>query len=112
MDKNIVTEIVSFEIHEAVSPENFIQIAHTLETAFHMHQPGYIDSELVKGPANSWTMIMHWASLHEVRTASKLMMKSPLTEKFRQAIIPATVKMGYLEQVGKWSGVRGAGCEV
>jgi len=48
-------------------------------------------------------MIMHWESLDEVKLASKLLMKSDLTENFRQAIIPSTIQMNYLEQMNKWS---------
>lgn len=103
MDKKLVTEIVSFDIDNAISDENFKEIVNSVEIEFHMKQAGYIDSELVKGKNNSWTMIMHWESLEEVKHASKLLMKSDLTTSFRQAIIPSTVKMSYLEQIKKWS---------
>ena len=103
MDKRVVTEIVSFDIVESISTDTFKKIVNSLEIEFHMTQDGYIDSELLKGKENSWTMVMHWDSLEEVKLASKLLMKSDLTKKFRQAIIPSTVKMNYLEQVDKWS---------
>jgi hypothetical protein len=103
MDKKIVTEIVSFDIDAAVSNETFKEIVNSLEKDFHMKQAGYIDSELLKGRNNSWTMIMHWKSLQEVKLASKLLMKSDLTTSFREAIISSTVKMSYLEQVNKWN---------
>lgn len=103
MNKNIVTEIVSFDIDESIANETFKEIVDSVEIEFHMLQSGYIDSELLKGKNNSWTMIMHWESLEEVKLASKLLMKSDLTERFRQAIIPSTVKMNYLEQINKWS---------
>jgi hypothetical protein len=103
MNKNVVTEIVSFDIDESISNETFKEIVDSVETGFHMLQSGYIDSELVKGRKNSWTMIMHWESVEEVKLASKLLMKSDLTEQFRQAIIPSTVKMNYLMQIKKWS---------
>lgn len=103
MDKKLVTEIVSFDIDNAISDEAFKEIVNSVEVKFHMKQPGYIDSELVKGKNNSWTMIMHWESLKEVKLASKLLMKSDLTTNFRQAVIPSTVKMSYLEQIKKWN---------
>jgi hypothetical protein len=103
MDKKLVTEIVSFDINNAISDEIFKEIVNSVETEFHMKQAGYIDSELVKGKNSSWTMIMHWESLEEVKHASKLLMKSDITINFREAIIPSTVKMNYLEQVKKWS---------
>lgn len=103
MNKNVVTEIVSFDIDESISNETFKEIVDFVEIKFHLLQSGYIDSELLKGKNNSWTMIMHWESLDEVKHASKLLMKSDLTEAFRQAIIPSTVKMNYLEQFNKWS---------
>ena len=103
MDKKLVTEIVSFDIDNAIFDEVFKEIVNSVEVEFHMQQAGYFDSELVKGKSNSWTMIMHWESLKEVKLASKLLMKSDLTTTFRQAIIPSTVKMSYLEQIKKWS---------
>lgn len=103
MDKKLVTEIVSFDIDSSISDESFKEIVNSVEIEFHKKQAGYIDSELVKGKNNSWTMIMHWESLKEVKFASKLLMKSDLTTSFRQAVIPSTVKMSYLEQIKKWS---------
>lgn len=102
MDKDLITEIVSFDIQEAISNEEFRDIVNTVETDFHMKQAGYIDSELVKGRKNSWIMIMHWKSLDEVKHASKLLMKSDLTKRFRRVIIPSTVRMSYLEQIQTW----------
>jgi hypothetical protein len=102
MNNNVITEIVSFDIDESIANEKFKEIVDSLEIEFHMLQSGYIDSELVKGRNNSWTMIMHWESVEEVKLASKLLMKSDLTKKFRQALIPSTVKMNYLEQIKKW----------
>lgn len=102
MEKHRITEIVSFEIDKSIHPETFKEIVDFVETEFHMQQAGYIDSELVKENANSWLMIMHWASLDAVKQASKRMMKSDLTIKFRQVIIPSTVKMRYLEQINQW----------
>ncbi|MDP3453099.1 MAG: hypothetical protein Q8R90_09100 [Bacteroidales bacterium] len=103
MNKSIVTEIVSFEIDESISNEAFKEIVESVEIEFHMLQSGYIDSELVKGINNSWTMIMHWDSLEEVKLASKLLMKSEKSKLFRDAIIPSTVRMSYLKQIKTWS---------
>ncbi len=102
MDTKMVTEIVSFEIDSSVSDEKFIKIVDIVEKDFHMKQPGYIDSELVKDRRNSWVMIMHWKSIQSVKDASKLLMKNKITEDFRQAIIPSSVKMNYLEQKKGW----------
>ncbi len=102
MNKNVVTEIVSFDIDESISNETFKEIVDSVEIEFHMLQSGYIDSELIKARNNSWIMIMHWESIEEVKLASKLLMKSDLTKRFRQSIIPSTVKMNFLEQVKKW----------
>jgi len=102
MKKNIVTEIVSFEIVTGLSKNDFIDIVRIVEEEFHMRQSGYIDSELLRGKKNCWTIIMHWESLEQVKQASKLMMKEKITENFRQVIIPTSVKMSYLEQVKTW----------
>ncbi len=103
MENNVITEIVSFEIEKSISMEAFKEIVNSLEIDFHMLQAGYIDSELVKGRKNAWTMIMHWASIDEVKSASKLLMASDLAKDFRQAVIPSTVTMNYLESINTWS---------
>jgi len=102
MKKNIVTEIVNFEIVTDLSDSDFINIVKIVEEKFHMKQSGYIDSELLKGRKSSWTILMHWESLEEVKQASKLLMKNAITDDFRKAIIPTSVKMSYLEQVETW----------
>ncbi|MGM0532415.1 MAG: hypothetical protein ACQER7_13800, partial [Bacteroidota bacterium] len=79
-------EIVSFDIDNAISDETFKEIVNSVEIEFHMKQAGYIDSELVKGKNNSWTMIMHWESLEEVKHASKLLMKSEAFCLYHQLI--------------------------
>jgi len=101
-NKKIITEIVSFDIDNSISKEIFIDIVNDLEVEFHMIQPGYIDSELEKARINSWTMIIHWESLEDVKLASKLLMQSESTLRFRQAIVPSSVSMNYLEQVKVW----------
>ena len=103
MDKKVITEVVSFDITDSISVEAFREIVHALEIEFHMKQAGYIDSELAKGRNASWTMIMHWESLNEAKLASKELMGSPLTERFRNAVIPSSVKMGFSEQIQKWN---------
>jgi len=103
MSTKVITEIVSFDIDESITNEVFKEIVDLLEINFHSQQSGYIDSELVKCKNNSWIMIMHWESLEEVKNASKMLMKSKISERFRQAIIPSTVKMNYFEQVKKWT---------
>jgi heme-degrading monooxygenase HmoA len=102
MKRNVITEIVNFEIANDLSESDFINIVEIVEEQFHMKQSGYIDSELLKGKKNFWTIIMHWESLEQVKQASKLMMKDKTTENFRQAIIPTSVQMSYLEQVKIW----------
>lgn len=99
----MITEVVSFDIIDSISVETFKEIVHALEIEFHLKQAGYIDSELVKGRNASWTMIMHWESLNEAKLASKGLMLSHLTERFRNAIIPSTVKMSFSEQIQKWN---------
>ena len=103
MDRKVVTEIVEFEIAEHVSKDSFVDIVSSVENNFHMKQRGYIDSELVKGKDNSWTMIMHWESIDDARQAVKLMMQETSTEEFRQVVDPKTVRMSLLEQIKTWS---------
>lgn len=47
-------------------------------------------------------MILHWESLEEFKLASKLLIQSESTVRFRQAVIPYSVKINYLERVRVW----------
>lgn len=103
MEKEIITEIVKFNIYDDIEREDFIETVNQLENEFHKKQPGYIDSELVNAKESEWVMVMHWATIEEVKNASRKLMKEAKTEKFRNALIPKTVKIQYLEQVKNWN---------
>lgn len=102
MEDSIITEIVKFDIQNSINNSDFVETVAYLENEFHKKQPGYIDSELVKEKEYSWVMVMHWATLDEVKTASRKLMKDPITKNFREALIPQTVKIQYLEQIRAW----------
>lgn len=104
MNNNVCTEIVEFQVVYGIADEEFIKIVEYLEVNFHSKQKGFIDTELVKVNEHSqWVMIQHWESIEEAKEASKMMMKIPVTETFRQALDPKTVKIRYLNYVKKWN---------
>lgn len=104
MNKHMCTEIAKFQVVSEITDKEFIKIVEELEEKFHSAQKGFIDTELVK--ANEpcqWMMIQHWESIEESKEASKMMMKTPITEAFRQALDPRTVKITYLTCVKRWN---------
>ncbi len=103
MKKNIITEIVEFNVSSGVTDEGFVRVVDSLEENFHSQHSGFIDTELVKGKDRQWIMIQHWESMEEVKEVIKLMMKEPSTEEFRKAIDPTSVKMMLLEKAKAWS---------
>lgn len=104
MSRNIVTEIVEFRVVPGINGEEFVKTVDLLEMNFHSLQSGFIDTELVKGKEDGqWIMIQHWKSMDEAKEAAKIMFKDPVTEGFRQAVDPSSVKMLLLEQVKTWS---------
>jgi heme-degrading monooxygenase HmoA len=104
MIKNLCTEIVEFKTVPGNKDEEFIKIVDDLEKDFHSKQSGFIDTELVKGDEKcQWIMIQHWESIEKAKESSKMMMKEPITEAFRQALDVRTVKLRYLNQVNLWS---------
>lgn len=100
MIKEVITEIVNFDVD--LKSEDVLKIIHQLEEDFHMKQDGYIDSELIKANKNGWTLIMHWDSKQELRSASKKMMTAPETEQFRKVVIPPSVKITVSKQIKRW----------
>ncbi|GAK50142.1 hypothetical protein U14_01369 [Candidatus Moduliflexus flocculans] len=99
----IVTELVTFASIPEMTDERFIEIVHDLEVNFHMHLPGYLNSELVKGNNGQWGILMHWASREALKDASRLMMQSPVTEAFRKALDPKSVNITVFDQRRIWN---------
>lgn len=102
MQNGIFTEIVEFSLAGGITEEDFRSVVDQVETGFHAKCSGFIDTELVRKRDGNWIMIQHWASSDEGKEAIRRMMKDPLTEDFRQAINPKSVKMELLEQVDTW----------
>lgn len=103
MDQNIVIEIVEFKLMSGVDEAAFIEIVNALEENFHSRQNGFISTELTKGKDGQWIMIQHWNSMEDAKEVIKAMMKTPVTEDFRQVLDPKSVKMLLLEHVLTWS---------
>jgi hypothetical protein len=47
-------------------------------------------------------MIQHWDTFDDALSASKKMFNNPMTETFVKAIVPISVKMVKLAQIGEW----------
>jgi len=101
----VVTEIVEFKFSPEIADEECVRIINNLEEKFHSQQNGFLDTELVKGKDHHWVMIQHWAGMEDARAVVKLMMKEAVTEEFRKAIDPTSVKMQLLEQIQIWNKV-------
>ena len=99
----MITEIVKFKIVDGLNSGNFIEIVNRLQEGFHKKQNGYINCELAKGNDGNWAMIMHWDSLPNLRSASKLLMKDDSAKEFRDALIPTSVKMTIMEKAREWN---------
>lgn len=99
----IFTEIVEFVISDTLSQSEFLEIVDFLENEFHSKMKGFRDTELLKGKKdNEWIMIQHWDNFDDCKVAVQAMMKTESTHKFREAIIPQSVKMTILERRGYW----------
>lgn len=104
MNKHICTEIAEFEVISRITDEEFIRIVEELEEKYHSIQKSFINTELIKDNDQcKWIMIQHWESIDESREASKMMMKTPITESFRQALNPRTIKIRYFTHIKKWN---------
>lgn len=103
MDKKVAIEIVEFKVISGIADTDFIKIVDALEINFHSQQKGFISTDLAKGrEAECWTMIQHWDSMEDAKAVIKMMMKTPITEEFRKALDPTSVKMTLLEQISVW----------
>lgn len=100
----MMTEIVRMKTAEGVVKEDFIKWVNELEVEFHAKKTGYIDSELMfDEKKDEWVMIQHWSSMVELKNASREMFEESITENFRNALDPKSVKMIIYNQVQTWS---------
>ncbi len=64
-------------------------------------QADYVDAELIKKKKKSaWMMIIHWESMELAKEVSKVFIKSPDTEEYRNAL--TEVNLHFTEQVKFW----------
>lgn len=97
-----VTEYVEFMTAAGTDETEFIQIVDALEKHFHSQKPGFVRTELCKAGEGYWVMIQHWATMAHAKAVVGQMMRDPITEAFRKAIDPTTVKMKLMEQYEVW----------
>ncbi len=95
MLNNICTEIAQFRVLSDISEERFVKIIEQLEHNFHSKQSGFISTVLTKDK-EEWIMVQQWNSSEQAHEASKKMMKDTVTEDFRNALDPRSVKIRYL----------------
>ncbi len=97
MLNNICTEIAEFRVISDMSEERFLSIVEQLERNFHSKQSGFISTILAKvNEQSEWIMVQQWDSVEQAHEASKKMMKETITEDFRSALDPMSVKIRYL----------------
>lgn len=100
---NKITEIVTMQIIDGITKDEFIAIVDGLEINYHSNQPGFIDSELIYDETNNlWIMIQHWESKEQLQAASQKMFKDSTAEDFVKSINPKSVKMIITPQIKTW----------
>jgi heme-degrading monooxygenase HmoA len=104
VQRNMITEIVTFRPAEGIPNEEFILIIDDLEKNFHSRQPGFIDTELLFDEgAGEWIMIQHWDTKENQKSASSKIFKADAAELFVKSVVPASVKMRILQQINVWT---------
>lgn len=100
----IVTEIARMKTAEGILKEDFVKWVNELEVEFHAKKTGYIDSELIFDEReDEWIMIQHWSSMEDLKNSSREMFTESITENFRNALDPKSVKMSMYNQIQTWS---------
>lgn len=98
-----ITEIVTMQIAEGITQDEFISIVDGLEINYHSKQPGFIDSELMYDESsNFWIIIQHWESKEQIKAASQQMFKDSTAEQFVKSLNPKSVKMTITPQIKTW----------
>lgn len=98
-----ITEIIRMKTTEGILKEDFVKWVNELELQFHAKKTGYIDSELMfDEKKDEWVMIQHWSSMEDLKNASRKMFEESITENFRNALDPKSVKMTMYNQIQTW----------
>lgn len=85
--KKQITEIVEFGVKQGISDEDF-KTAHMTLLDFYnsLEDSGFIGYEAYRNDDGLRIMVIDWESLEQEKRASNLMMKSPITETFRNSL--------------------------
>lgn len=82
-----ITEVVEFGVKQGISDEDFKTVHETLIDFYNtLEDSGFIGYDAYKSDDSLRVMVIDWESLEQEKKASNLMMKSPLTEDFRNSL--------------------------
>lgn len=87
-----VAEIVTFELAEGVTPEQFVKISQTSE-AFIRAAPGFLHRQLSRGEDGRWTDYAIWSDMKSAQSVADDFPKQDFAPALMAAIATGSEKM-------------------
>ena len=102
MKNAIITELVTFKALEAVTDEQLISKADSLND-FQKKQDGFLDAELVKDvKENEWYLIYHYENMEKVKAIGEKLRNSKEFGEFIHLVIPGSLSITFYHKLRKW----------
>ncbi|HNY03894.1 MAG TPA: hypothetical protein PKG48_14965 [Bacteroidales bacterium] len=102
METTIITELVTFLKPDSTTEEQLVAGVNSLNE-FQRRQDGFVDSELVKSPAdNRWHLIFHFENMEKVRAIGDKMRAENVLAAFTPLLIPGSLAVTFHQQVKRW----------
>jgi hypothetical protein len=107
--QNLVKYFWVFQSEQPISIHNKLLPVNNIDIVVNLSAPiQYVstcETEITPRSVHfNGAMIQHWERIEDLKVVVKLMMKEPITEEFRQALDPVTVKMQFFQKIETWNG--------
>lgn len=104
----VAIEWAPFTVVEGVDETRLLAASDALQRDFLTQQPGFIRRELIKGQANQWVDIVHWASMEAALEAGRNAADSPVCHTYFNLMVAVdhddpSAGVSHFEQVKVYS---------
>lgn len=91
--KTTVVEVVTLNLADGVTVEQFAPVDRAVEEEHVSRQPGFVSREVAAGDDGSWLVIVHWASVEDAQASMDSFAAAPAVARFMEMIDAESMRM-------------------
>ena len=88
-----VVEVVTLQLADGVTAEQFAPVDRAVEDEHVSRQPGFVSREVAAGDDGSWLVIVHWASIEEAQASMDSFASASAAARFMEMIDTESMRM-------------------